>query len=90
MKRNEVVVGNVYRAKVSGKKVPIRILRDRGTDSKFEKCSAGIRYVASDKHDGWDAVNINTGRKIHIGTAARLTKLHPIDEATYNAKDEEK
>ena len=69
MKRSEVEVGKVYTAKVSGKLVPVRIERDRGT--------RGIRGVGwgmreAERHNGWDAVNLFTHRQIHIATAARL------------------
>lgn len=59
MKRADVIIGNTYRAKVSGIRVNVRI------DSECE--------AKGKKHRGWFATNLLTGRKIHIATAARLT-----------------
>ena len=63
MKRSEVEIGHRYLAKVSGNLVTIRIERDLGTAMGFGKC---------ERHQGWDAVNLSTGKTVHIKTAARL------------------
>ena len=63
MKRVEVEIGVTYTALVSGRLVPVRIKADRGTSLGWGKC---------ERHQGWDAVNMLTGREIHIKSAARL------------------
>jgi len=57
MKKDQVVIGNVYTAKVSGGVVPVRI-----TDEKW----------TGDKHTGWAGVNTQTGRAVRIKSAQRL------------------
>ena len=66
MKRSEVEVGKVYTAKISGKLVPVLIERDRGTRRSW------LNTSRAERHDGWDAENVKTGRQIIIATAARL------------------
>lgn len=63
MKHSEIEVGKVYRATVSGKKTNVRIDCDRGFT---EMCGR-------QKHRGWDATNVTTGRRVLIATAARLS-----------------
>lgn len=53
MRKQDVVIGNTYIAKVSGKLARVRIDRE---------CICG----------GWDATNTETGRAVHVKTAARL------------------
>ena len=66
MKRSEVQIGKVYTAKVSGSLVPVRIQRDRGQRRSW------LNTTRAERHDGWDAENLKTGRQIIIATAARL------------------
>ncbi|GMU83737.1 MAG: hypothetical protein AMXMBFR47_36070 [Planctomycetota bacterium] len=64
MKKNDVELGATYVAKVSGKRVHVRIERE-GT------------------HGGWEAVNVETGRKIHVKSAQRLRRaVAPRRDAT--------
>jgi len=53
VKKNEVKLGGIYIAKVSGKLARVRIM---------------LELYAG----GWSAVNIETGRWIHVKSAARL------------------
>jgi hypothetical protein len=53
MKKKDVIVGGRYTAKVSGKVVTVRLLREN-------------------PWGGWTARNLDTGREVHIKTAARL------------------
>ena len=57
MKKEQVQVGKVYAAKVSGSVVPVRI--------KEEKW-------AGDKHVGWVGVNVRTNKTVRIKSAQRL------------------
>lgn len=67
MKRAEIVIGQCYIAKVSGKLVPVRIEADRG------KTWVG-RYPSSRRRDlGFTATNTVTNRSIRV-TAARLRR----------------
>jgi hypothetical protein len=61
MRADEVVVGQVYLARVSGRVVPVRIERP---------VLVGIRKVRT----GWEATNLATGRRILIRSAQRLRK----------------
>ncbi|GAB6184593.1 winged helix-turn-helix domain-containing protein [Thermopirellula anaerolimosa] len=53
MKREEVQIGKVYIAKVSGK-------------------LASVRIDGENRHGGWDATNLATGKKVRIQSAQRL------------------
>lgn len=64
MKKNGVKVGETYTARVSGKIVPVTILRERG--------SSYDHRTNRDRHLGWDARNDVTGREVHIRSAQRL------------------
>jgi len=57
MKKNDVVIGQVYKAKVSGKTCLVRI--DSSPNWPLRK--------------GWEATNLDTGRQIYIKSAQRLT-----------------
>jgi len=57
MKKDQIVIGSTYTAKVSGGIAPVRI-----TDEKW----------AGDKHVGWAGVNTQTGRSVRIKSAQRL------------------
>ena len=56
MKKNEVKVGQTYRAKITDKVVPVRIDAER-------PASGG---------GGWDGTNLHTKRKVHIKSAQKL------------------
>lgn len=64
----EVEVGGLYRAKVSGRIAVVRIERDRGEHVR----TVGRFSAVQRRHAGWDAVNVQTGRTVHIRSAARL------------------
>lgn len=73
MKRSEVNVGGVYVVRVSGHLCRVRIDRDRGSKpSTSYGRHDGSR--ARDFHDGWDATNLDSGRAIHVRSAARLRR----------------
>lgn len=57
MKKDEVVVGNIYTAKVSGGVASVQIREEKWK---------------GDKHVGWSAVNLRTGRAVYIKSAQRL------------------
>ncbi|MBL9032099.1 MAG: winged helix-turn-helix domain-containing protein [Phycisphaerae bacterium] len=59
MKKDEVQVGGVYTAKVGTQVVPVRI-----TSEKWN----------GDKHAGWVATNVTTGRSIRVKSAQRLRR----------------
>ena len=67
MKLHDVKLGRVYVAKVSGKLVMVKILAAR-RDRIVHGSLPTIR------HGGWDALNLATGLKVYIKTAARLRK----------------
>jgi HB1/ASXL restriction endonuclease-like protein with HTH domain len=60
MKKDQVVVGNAYTAKVSGGLASVRI-----TGEKWN----------GDKHAGWAGVNTQTNRPVRIKSAQRLRAL---------------
>ena len=64
MKRSEVQVGKIYTAKVSESLVPVRIQRDRGQRRSW------LNTTRAERHDGWDAENLKTGRERHDGSVA--------------------
>ncbi|GAB6185687.1 winged helix-turn-helix domain-containing protein [Thermopirellula anaerolimosa] len=53
MRRDEVQIGKLYIAKVSGK-------------------LASVRIDGENRHGGWDATNLATGKKVRIKSAQRL------------------
>jgi len=63
MKAKDVVIGETYVAKVSGRLVAVRIDREAGGH-----CGRNGRYMFA----GWYAVNTETGRDVRIRTAGRL------------------
>ena len=73
MKRSEVEIGETYIAKVSGHLVSVRIMHDLGMDLwPTPGCTGTGLHKYREVHGGWDAINVATGREIHIKTAARL------------------
>jgi hypothetical protein len=73
MLKKDVVVGQVYVAKISGKLTRVRI------DSEVESRTIGEGgYSGRPKRKiggGWMATNLNTGRQVRIKSAAKL-RLH--------------
>jgi len=69
MHRKDVEIGKVYTAKVSGRLVTVKITKDRGTTRRYAYNS---NFSTRETHTGWDAINQDTGRQVHIPTAARL------------------
>lgn len=67
MKKEEIQVGHVYAKRVGPRVVPIRITADRGSRS----VKAGFTKWR-EKHLGWEAVNLKTGRKVHVRSAQSL------------------
>src|SRR5689334_13038929 len=57
MKKDQVLIGNLYSAKVWGRVVPVRITEE---------------VWLGEKHSGWKAVNTETGRAVRIKSAQRL------------------
>jgi HB1, ASXL, restriction endonuclease HTH domain len=57
MKKDEVLIGNLYSAKVSGGVVPVRITEE---------------VWLGEQHAGWKAVNTETGRAVRVKSAQRL------------------
>jgi hypothetical protein len=57
MKKDQVRIGNLYSAKVSGGVVPVRITHE---------------VWVGDQHRGWTGVNTETNRRVHIKSAQRL------------------
>ena len=66
MKKAEIVIGEVYLAKVSRALVPVRI------DS--------VRHLYGGGTRGWTATNLVTGREIHVRSAARLRRRISAEE----------
>jgi HB1, ASXL, restriction endonuclease HTH domain len=57
MKKDHVLIGNLYSAKVSGGVVPVRITEE---------------VWLGEQHAGWKAVNTETGRAVRVKSAQRL------------------
>jgi hypothetical protein len=66
MRADEVVVGRVYLAKVSGRFVPVRIERP-------------VLVGFGRMRMGWEATNLATGRRILIRSAQRLRKREEVE-----------
>ena len=66
MKKENVEIGKTYLVKVSGKLVPVKLIR------KYDSFSWYLH--------GWVGVNLKTNREIHIKTAAKLHRELPIQE----------
>jgi hypothetical protein len=60
MKKDQVVIGNTYTAKVSGGLASVRIIEEKWN---------------GDKHAGWAGVNTQTNRPVRIRSAQRLRAL---------------
>lgn len=58
MKKNEVEIGGIYVAKISGKLTHVEI----------KHANLGLRG----EHRGWTTVNCNTNKKVFIRSAAKL------------------
>lgn len=74
MKQNEIQIGATYTAKVSGKLTTVKILREHRPVLHFHGVAA-----PTERHGGWDAINVATKREIHIRGAQRLRqKVEPL------------
>ena len=73
MKSKDVVVGKVYAVKVNGKIAPVRLesmregYKTRTVHHALRGTYPGLTVKAS-----WDGVNLSTGRKVHVRSAAKL------------------
>jgi len=61
MTNDEVVVGQIYQAKVSGKQVKVKITGETN------------EIYGGRTHRGWDAINLNTGRTAHFKSGQKLS-----------------
>ena len=68
MKKNEIVVGGLYRAKVSGKLTTVRV-DDIREDEGFGTRKASTRY---------DLTNLVTGRKTTFRSAAKFREVDDV------------
>lgn len=66
MKNAQVIIGHVYIATVSGRRVAVKIWYKCGTEKHYTPIYR--------KHDGWIALNLKTGRTIYITSGRRLQK----------------
>ena len=70
MRADQVKIGEVYEANVSGNAVPVKVLRE------IDRGICGVdRYSGrswSLPRKGWEAKNLKTGRTIFIKSAQRL------------------
>jgi hypothetical protein len=74
-KMSEVHVGDTWIAKVSGNLCRVRIARDRGYRISSRRIHLYDRCGQSgDRHNGWDATNLETGKTVHIKGSQRLRK----------------
>lgn len=62
MKANEILIGAMYAAKVSGRVVPVRVLR------KIE------RFIRERSVTHWEVLNTMTGRTIVVRSCQRFRK----------------
>mgnify|MGYP001618153215 CR=1 FL=1 len=74
MKKNEIIVGGLYRAKVSGKLTTVRV-DDIREDEGFGTRKASTRY---------DLTNLVTGRKTTFRSAAKFRQV----DADFIARNE--
>jgi len=65
VKKDDVKIGGVYVARVSGLRTRVRVVADLGDATHY---ASGKRY-----HRGWNAVNLWTSRTVHIRSARRLS-----------------
>lgn len=80
MKKDEVVVGSKYRARVSGSLVTVKIVEDRGSSYDWRSDRS--------KHLGWNAINLKTNRPVTIRSAQRLRPMPAklVDAAACKAR----
>jgi len=74
MKRSEIIVGNVYVVKVSGKLAPVRVTHERSTVARGTYASASINgsiYGRPRTIAKFMGINEKTGRSIGPFTAAK-------------------
>lgn len=72
MRKQDVIIGSVYIAKVSGKRVRVRIDSVREVPG-YANYYGGTTRAAT----RWSATNLATGRTVKIRSAQRLTELPP-------------
>ena len=77
MRKQDVIIGGEYIAKVSGKRTRVRILTPHTTTIVHNKRVNGhIVFKRLGPYTyGWNAINLSTGRTIRIRTAGRLTPI---------------
>lgn len=70
VKKNEIQVGGIYAAKVSGRIVPVKVLAIREVD----KCWRGVGYgrIVHGTTSHYDVLNTVTGRKTTFRSAAKF------------------
>lgn len=68
-KRADVKVDSVWTAKVSGRIVQVRVLADLGMQERY----AGFNKRTK-QHGGFECLNLDTGKRVHVRSAARLRK----------------
>ncbi len=72
MKKKDIIIGETYYATVSGKRVRVRIDRERTRDESYGLGNRGVS-CGTYPRSYWQATNLTTGRAIEINSAARLT-----------------
>lgn len=74
MKKNEVVVGETYLARVSGRLVPVRVDRARVVSTHHRNRFSGL----TDQRERtlWDCTNTRTGREITVRSAQRFRGVY--------------
>lgn len=68
MRKQDVSIGGEYLARVSGLLARVRVIREH-----VSPISGRV---------GWDALNLKTGREVHVRSAARLRPLTVPDRLT--------
>ena len=59
-KRSEIEVGGCYTAKVAGKLTTVKIVTDHGCRSTYSSIGFYRDTRITEKHGGWEAINLNT------------------------------
>lgn len=74
MKREEIIVGKTYIARISGQFVPVRIDRENEDKRRFSGVDYSGHMQTRKYHGGWQATNLKTNREIRIKSAAKLRR----------------
>lgn len=69
MKKSEVVLNRIYAVKVSGRVVPVKLMREVET---ILRRTATWPYARKSSGGGWIGLNLKTGLETRIQTAAKL------------------